>query len=303
MNLRKGIFSENVPWMTLTLFTAIWVIYLFALASANSEFIRESLGIEIGKYYTYVTHAFVHADLFHIFLNSLGLLAFGAVVEQQVKRYWFLAALVGGVLVGAIAGVVFPVPTHMDSLGPVVGFSAVVYALVIMGIGVLIRHWRWGTGMFRFTIGLFTLLILAIANEMLTGELEPLGGIVSIVLLVVGMPLSFLLRRRHSKMLFVSIPIMWVLLVLTELATAEGIYTSAAGHSLGAVVGAILLIPVLQSEVASQRSLWLQNKVRRVWIIVSNGAKRAWEARENKSFNTAAMMCVLLVTAVLIYIH
>ena len=289
--------------MTLTLFAAIWVIYLFALASANSEFIRESFGIEIGKYYTYVTHAFVHADLFHIFLNSLGLLAFGAVVEQQVKRYWFVAALVGGVLVGAIVGVVFPVPTHMDSLGPVVGFSAVVYALVIMGIGVLIRHWRWGTGMFRFTIGLFTLLILVMANEMFVGELEPLGGIVAVALLVVGMPLSLYLWRHHSEMLCASVPMMWVLLVLTELATAEGAFTSAAGHSLGAVVGAILLVPILRSGPASQRSLWLRNEVRRVWIIVWNRAKRAWKARENKTFNTAAMMCVLLVTAVLIFIH
>ena len=300
MNLRKRIHWDNVPWMTLMLFTAIWVIHLFALSSGTSEFTIESFGIEIGKYHTYVTHAFVHGSLFHIIENSLGLLAFGAVVEQQVKWYWFVAAVVGGVLAGAIAGVVFPLPTH---LGPVLGFSAVVFALVIMGIGVLIRHWRWETGMFRFTIGLSTLLILGLAIEMLTGELEPLVGIVAVVLLVVGMPLSLYLWRCHSEMLCASVPMMCVLLVLTELATAEGPFTSAAGHSLGAVVGAILLVPVLRSGPASQKSLWLRNEVRRVWIIVWNRATRAWKARENKTFNTAVMMCVLLVTAVLIFIH
>ena len=84
------------------------VIHLFALSSGNSEFTIESFGIEVGKYHTYVTHALVHASLFHIIGNSLGLLAFGAVVEQQMKWYWFVAAVVGGVLAGAIAGVVFP---------------------------------------------------------------------------------------------------------------------------------------------------------------------------------------------------
>ena len=277
MDLRR-IHLGDVPWMTLTLLGAIWGVYLFGLCSGKSEFIRESFGIRTGEYHTYLTHAFIHADLKHIVENSIALLIFGSVTEQQVKWHWFVAAISLGVSAGAIAGVLFPLPIGTNSLGPVVGISAVVFGLVIIGIGVLVRHWRWEKGVFWTTIVCFCLLLLAMASQMQSSELEPMKGLAAITFLAIGMRLSFYYWHRNSKLVCAFIPLMWVTLVLTGIVTAEDYYTSAAGHLFGAVVGAILLIPILRDEVPSQGSLRLRNEVRRVCIPLRRVGLRAWRA-------------------------
>lgn len=73
-----------------------------------------------------VTHAFLHADLLHLFLNGGLLLAFGTLVERVSGTGWFLLlfalAAAGGALAQAFA--VGPEPVVM------VGASGAVYGMI-----------------------------------------------------------------------------------------------------------------------------------------------------------------------------
>ena len=267
---------ETLPWMTLILSVTIWGIHLVGMLSGSTEVIRNLYGIRTGEYYSYFTHAFVHADMGHIIGNTIALLAFGTITELQVKWYWLAAGLLFGVFAGACAGMLFPVAMEKDSFERAVGFSAVTWGLTVLGIGVMVRHWGWEKGVFWTTVVIICLLMAALARDMQLGRLQDPNGMIAITILASCMPLSFLFWHRYSIWLCASIPLTWMLLVLTELVTANGSYTSAAGHSMGALVGAILLVPVLRDGRPTEKSLWLRDKVRRIGIAMWRGVQQAW---------------------------
>ena len=76
--------------------------------------------------FTLLTHAFLHGDWMHLFINSGMLLAFGALVE----RIFGLKAMLGVFALGAVSGAVLQSLAEGDSPIAMVGASAAVYAMM-----------------------------------------------------------------------------------------------------------------------------------------------------------------------------
>lgn len=131
----------NVPAMLLVLigaFIAVHVtrlmlspqdgeMFLLALAfipARNSGYASEIPGGQIAELTSFVSHIFVHADWFHLAINSAWLLAFGSVLCRRMGAFRFLAfALCGGV-----AGALLFLVAHPGLAAPVIGASGAVAA-------------------------------------------------------------------------------------------------------------------------------------------------------------------------------
>jgi membrane associated rhomboid family serine protease len=70
--------------------------------------------------WSFVTYAFIHADLNHLFFNALWLLAFGTPVARRFGALRFLAFFA----VTAAAGAAMHLVTHYGEMLPVIGASA-----------------------------------------------------------------------------------------------------------------------------------------------------------------------------------
>ena len=136
------------PWITVFLTGLICAVHIFVPSVMDPAAFRASYGITPGSYHTYITYGFLHADPLHLLSNTIGLLIFGAVVELQVRRSWYISAIAMSILAGALCVIYFPYPTLPDLSERVVGFSAAGWALKIIGLGVFIRFWGWGKGLF-----------------------------------------------------------------------------------------------------------------------------------------------------------
>jgi membrane associated rhomboid family serine protease len=80
--------------------------------------------------WTFVTYAFIHADIMHIAVNSVWLLAFGSAVARRFGAARFLAFFA----VTAAAGAVAHLMTHLGELFPVVGASAAISGFMAAAI-------------------------------------------------------------------------------------------------------------------------------------------------------------------------
>ncbi|MBC7956964.1 MAG: rhomboid family intramembrane serine protease [Cytophagales bacterium] len=76
-----------------------------------------------------LTYAFLHADVFHLFFNMLGLWMFGAELEVLWGRKRYGAFLAMGALFGAITFAL--VTTLLGVPSALVGFSGAIYALLL----------------------------------------------------------------------------------------------------------------------------------------------------------------------------
>jgi membrane associated rhomboid family serine protease len=88
----------------------------------QAQWAREMIGDGSAKIWTLATYAFLHGDWFHVSINSLWLLAFGAAVERRFGPLRFLLFF----FVTAIAGALAHYVTHLFDWMPVVGASAAV---------------------------------------------------------------------------------------------------------------------------------------------------------------------------------
>ena len=89
----------------------------------NQQLIEYS---NMALYWSPLTYSVLHADWTHLFVNSLWLLVFGAVVARRFNALYFIIFCVFGSLGGALAHYV----SHPESFVPTIGASAVVSACV-----------------------------------------------------------------------------------------------------------------------------------------------------------------------------
>jgi membrane associated rhomboid family serine protease len=80
--------------------------------------------------WTFVTYAFIHADLMHIGFNGVWLLAFGSAVARRFGPLRFLAFFAVTAAAGAAAHLV----THVGELLPMVGASAAISGFMAAAI-------------------------------------------------------------------------------------------------------------------------------------------------------------------------
>ncbi len=102
------------------------LIWTFAFVPARYSGIALHEGLLPGGFgaqvWTFVTYAFIHADITHLGVNAIWLLAFGSPVARRVGTARFLAFFVVTVAAGALAHLV----THTGELSPMIGASAAI---------------------------------------------------------------------------------------------------------------------------------------------------------------------------------
>jgi membrane associated rhomboid family serine protease len=72
--------------------------------------------------WTFVTYAFIHGDLTHLFFNCIWLLAFGTPVARRFGAFRFIVFC----LVTAVAGAAVHLATHLGDMRPMIGASAAI---------------------------------------------------------------------------------------------------------------------------------------------------------------------------------
>jgi membrane associated rhomboid family serine protease len=147
---------------------------------------------------SYLTYAFLHADIFHLGGNMLFLWVFGDNVEDALGHYRFLLFYVACAIGGAFfLGLVAP-----DSLAPLIGASGAVAGVVVAYLILFPRVKNWILAFGRIPlripayIPLALWILLQFAMFALGGEDQiswacHIGGIIS------GAVLVLLLRRRN----------------------------------------------------------------------------------------------------------
>jgi membrane associated rhomboid family serine protease len=138
---RERIF--NVPAVVLALLAVIGVVHAFLVLVLDSRQTTEflllfafiplrydpsitSVAVWPGGYaadvWTFVTYAFIHRDLNHLFFNAIWLLAFCSPVARRFGTWRFLAFFA----VTAAAGAAAHLATHFGEVLPMIGVSAVI---------------------------------------------------------------------------------------------------------------------------------------------------------------------------------
>lgn len=86
-----------------------------------------------------LTHAFVHADYMHLFINMLVLWSFGRQMEMVAgmlggaRNYWFLALYIGGIIVSSIPDIIkYKDNPYYNSIGASGAVSAVVFSSIFI---------------------------------------------------------------------------------------------------------------------------------------------------------------------------
>ncbi len=86
-----------------------------------------------------LTHAFVHADYMHLFINMLVLWSFGRQMEMVAgmlggaRNYWFLALYIGGIVVSSIPDIIkYKDNPYYNSIGASGAVSAVVFSSIFI---------------------------------------------------------------------------------------------------------------------------------------------------------------------------
>lgn len=166
--------SMAVKWL-LAINAAVFVAQQFA---DRGEFgpgsMTRLLGVTSGDFWQvwrYITFQFLHADIWHIVLNMLGLYMLGSPLEQLWGTRRFLRFYLS---CGVVAGVAFVLLGlfGLSSNTPIIGASGGVYAIVL-ACAVLFPHFQIIFVFFPVPIRLAAIIIFGV---MALGVLQALAG-------------------------------------------------------------------------------------------------------------------------------
>ncbi|MCK0198578.1 rhomboid family intramembrane serine protease [Ancylobacter sp. 6x-1] len=115
------------------------VRFAFIPARYEANFIGESIGADI---WTFLTYAFLHANLTHIGVNVLWMLAFGSPVARRFGTVRFLVFFA----VTAVAGAFAHLAGHWGEMLPMVGASAAISGCMAAAVRFIFSHPGFGLG-------------------------------------------------------------------------------------------------------------------------------------------------------------
>jgi rhomboid protease GluP len=108
--------AGGAPWLTVSILAVLAVAFVVELVAGVKPWtgllspdiltlvacggLTRSL-VQEGEWYRFLTAAFLHGDLVHLFLNGLALVLAGTVLEPLLGRVWMLALFVLGALGGS----------------------------------------------------------------------------------------------------------------------------------------------------------------------------------------------------------
>jgi membrane associated rhomboid family serine protease len=116
----------------------VWSLYAFSFIPARISGNETFPAIYGSQVWSFVTYGFLHADLSHLFFNSLWFLVFGSVVARRLGSWKFLALSALATIAGAAATLV----THWGETAIVIGASGAVSGVMAAAIPVM-----YGTGL------------------------------------------------------------------------------------------------------------------------------------------------------------
>jgi len=119
----------------------VWSLYAFAFIPARfggGETIPMIWG---SQYWSFLTHALLHADLMHLGFNSLWLLIFGTVVARRLGPWRFLVLAA----IAAMAGAAAMLLLHWGEASIMIGASGSVSGLMAAAMPIMFGGgYRWG---------------------------------------------------------------------------------------------------------------------------------------------------------------
>lgn len=108
----------------------IWSLYALSFIPARISGGAPFPAIWGSQVWSFVTYGLLHADVMHLFFNSLWLLVFGSVVARRLGALKFLALA----CISTIAGAVATLLTHWGEVAIVIGASGAVSGLMAAAI-------------------------------------------------------------------------------------------------------------------------------------------------------------------------
>ena len=108
----------------------VWSLYALAFIPARLSGAAEFPAIWGSQAWSFLTYAFLHADMMHLFFNCLWFLVFGSVVARRLGSVRFLLLSGASAIVGAVA----TLATHWGEVVIVVGASGAVSGMMAAAI-------------------------------------------------------------------------------------------------------------------------------------------------------------------------
>lgn len=108
----------------------IWSLYALSFIPARITGTAPFPAIWGSQVWTFVTYGLLHADVMHLFFNSLWLLVFGSVVARRLGALKFLVLACASTIMGAAATLL----THWGEVAIVIGASGAVSGLMAAAI-------------------------------------------------------------------------------------------------------------------------------------------------------------------------
>lgn len=100
--------NRDIPWLTLTVFTATSAVTaaMYLKWPELGPLLERDPRMLQREWWRFITTWFVLTDGWvQILINSIGLLAYGVLVERTIGRFWWIIAYVGAGLAGEVAGI------------------------------------------------------------------------------------------------------------------------------------------------------------------------------------------------------
>jgi membrane associated rhomboid family serine protease len=108
----------------------VWSLYALSFIPARISGGAPFPAIWGSQVWSFVTYGFLHADMMHLFFNSLWLLVFGSVVARRLGALKFLVLACVSTIMGAVATLL----THWGEVAIVIGASGAVSGLMAAAI-------------------------------------------------------------------------------------------------------------------------------------------------------------------------
>jgi len=108
----------------------VWSLYAFSFIPARITGDAVFPAIWGSQVWSFLTYAFLHADVMHLFFNSLWFLIFGSVVARRLGTSRFLLLASSSAVVGAVATLL----THWGETAIVIGASGAVSGVMAAAI-------------------------------------------------------------------------------------------------------------------------------------------------------------------------
>src|ERR1041385_3844427 len=121
-------YSRITPWVgrLLAIFAGVQLVLSTILTSpAVRDWLTFDPAVGLARPWTILTYGFVHAGLFHLLANSLGLFMFGPAVERRLGGpaflLYFLYCVAGAAAFALLMNTLYAVPPFIGASGGILG--------------------------------------------------------------------------------------------------------------------------------------------------------------------------------------